>query len=430
MIRCSARIATVIVAGILVEACAGDGNPSGGPDLPAVSVPLLSEAIPPCTPLDGVDHDPCSPQLSPSIDPGGGTGTNPHFVKNPPSFADIMSGAGTADYTPHVVVRGTVETGTTRCEGYPTRDFAYLGGMTSEITNYWCFADVRVNEYIVGAGPPTLTVGLSRDTFLPAGDLDWEQDKEWAIEHWFNNPSARAAATYAGRELVLFLKPTITMAVESWAVGGHWDTWFVRRNTDTDPPTVTASFRWENQVVTEVNLDDLVTEVIAAAAARTATGRTDTTPADGPPYLVTRADQLKDFYVAGGAVYEGENATTVLPPPAPVPPGVPTNIRKSVEDERIFIVWDPPTRGGQVDEYRLWLKPVVADGTTDSFYDIPTLDGERFLEVTGMVRYLGDSFTVQIRVGNNHGYSPWSTEQTFTSSATTPPSTTSATGAA
>lgn len=128
--------------------------------------------------------------------------------------------------------------------------------------------------------------------------------------------------------------------------------------------------------------------------------------------------------IAGGTVYEGDDATTALAPPAPVPPGVPTNIRKSVEDDRIFIVWDPPTRGGRVDQYRLRLKPVAPDGTTDSFYDIPTLDGERFLEVTGMVRYLGDSFTVQIRAGNNHGFSPWSTEQTFTSSATTTTTTT------
>ena len=81
----------------------------------------------------------------------------PSFVKDPPSFDDIMTDMGV--YTPHIVVRVTVEPGTTRCEGYPTRDFAYFGGSISDITNYWCFADVRVNDYIVGAGPPALTVG-------------------------------------------------------------------------------------------------------------------------------------------------------------------------------------------------------------------------------------------------------------------------------
>ena len=322
------------------QAVAVSGVSSGG---------LLSVVIPPCTPLDGVDRDPCSLQLPPSIHPGGLTSSIPSFVKDPPSFDDIMTGMGI--YTPHIVVRVTVEPGTTRCEGYPTRHFAYLGGATRGTVNYWCFADVRVNDYIVGAGPPTLTIGFLRHTFLLAGDRDWERDKDWAIEHEFKNPAARTAATYEGRELVLFLKPTPTMTVESWAVGGHWDTWFVRRDPDTDPPGVTAAWRWENRVVSEADLDDLVTEVTAAAAARTTTDQTSTArsstesttqPATTvvewwdlpPPYLVTRADQLRDFYIAGGAVYEGDDATTVLPPPAPIPPGAPTNVAVTQNGDR------------------------------------------------------------------------------------------------
>ena len=320
MIRLFARVGPLIVLGALAAACGG-AEPSGetavtaaptgalewsGP-VPAEPVPvadrpvvvvavpetvpaeaaeqavavsgvssggLLSVVIPPCTPLDGVDRDPCSLQLPPSIYPGGLTSSIPSFVKDPPSFDDIMTGMGI--YTPHIVVRVTVEPGTTRCEGYTTRHFAYLGGATRGTVNYWCFADVRVNDYIVGAGPPTLTIGFLRHTFLLAGDRDWERDKDWAIEHEFKNPAARTAATYEGRELVLFLKPTPTMTVESWAVGGHWDTWFVRRDPDTDPPGVTAAWRWENRVVSEADLDDLVTEVTAAAAARTTTDQTST----------------------------------------------------------------------------------------------------------------------------------------------------------
>ena len=177
------------------QAVAVSGVSSGG---------LLSVVIPPCTPLDGVDRDPCSSQLPPSIHPGGLTSSIPFFVKDPPSFDDIMTGMGI--YTPHIVVRVTVEPGTTRCEGYPTKDFAYFGGSISDITNYWCFADVRVNDYIVGAGPPALTIGFLRHTFLPAGDLDWERDKDWVIEREFKNPAARTVATYEGRELVLFLR--------------------------------------------------------------------------------------------------------------------------------------------------------------------------------------------------------------------------------
>ena len=326
------RPAVVAAVPETVPADAGEGT---GP-VSGVSDGLLSVVISPCTPLDGVVHDPCSLQLPPSIHPGGLTASIPSFVKDPPSFDDIMTGMGV--YTPHIVVRVTVEPGTTRCEGYPTKDFAYVGGSISDITNYWCFADVRVNDYIVGAGPPTLTIGLLRHTFLPAGDRDWERDKDIVIEHEFKNPAARTAATYERRELVLFLGPTNTMTVESWAVGGGWDTWFVRRDPDTDPPGVTAAWRWENRVVSEANLDDLITGVKTAAAARTTTDQTNTARSSTesttqptttvaelwdlpPPYLVTRADRLRDFYIAGGAVYEGDNTTTVLPPPAPTTPG-------------------------------------------------------------------------------------------------------------
>ena len=403
-----------------------------------VSGGLLSVVIPPCTPLDGVDRDPCSSQLPPSIHPGGLTASIPSFVKNPPSFDDIMTGMGID--TPHIVVRVTVEPGTTRCEGYPTKDFAYVGGSISDITNYWCFADVRVNDYIVGAGPPTLTIGLLRNTFLPSGDRDWERDKDWAIEHEFKNPAARTAATYEGRELVLFLKPTPTMTVEAWTVGGGWDTWFVRRDPDTDPPGVTAAFRWENRVVSEADLDDLVTEVTAAAAARTTTDQTSTAQSSTenttqptttvaefwdrpPPYLVTRADQLRDFYIAGGAVYEGDDATTVLPPPAPIPPGVPTNVAVTQNGDRWFITWDAAVTGGDTSRYYLWIDSTRSDGTVTSFYNTYTLEAETEFEITYMAAPFGEQFTVQVRGWNSHGYSDWTETETLT----TPPSVTTTT---
>jgi len=482
VIRLFARVGPLIVLGVFVAACGG-ADPSGetavtaapagalewsGP-VPAesvavadraagvVSVPetapaeageravavsgvsdgLLSVVIPPCTPLDGVDLDPCSSQLPPSINPLPLTVSIPYFVKDPPSFDDMMSDMGV--YTPQIVVRVTVEPDTTRCEGYPTRDFAYFGGSISDITNYWCFADVRVNEYIVGAGPPALTVGFLRHTFLPAGDLDWEQDKYWAIERQFKNPAARTAATYGGRELVLFLGPTNTMAVEAWAVSGHWDTWFVRRDPDTDPPGVTAAFRWEDRVVSEVDLDDLVTEVTAAAAARTTTDQTSTAQSSTestaqptttvteywdllPPYFVTRADQLREFYIAGGAVYEGDDATTVLPPPVP-PPGVPTNVAVTQNGDRWFITWKADVIGGVPSRYYLWINSTHSDGTVTSFYNTRTLRAETEFEITYMAAFLGEQFTVRVRGWNSRGYSDWTEIETLT----TPPSVTTTT---
>ena len=39
-------------------------------------------------------------------------------------------------------------------------------------------------------------------------------------------------------------------------------------------------------------------------------------------FMVTDANYLRNLYVEVGATYEGENATTVLPPPPPEAPGM------------------------------------------------------------------------------------------------------------
>ena len=397
------------------------------------SVRLLTEVIPPCVPLVGVDHVPCPSDVAPSVEhpstPGHGI---PSYVKNPPSFEDIMAGVGVSAWATHIVVRVTVEPDTTRCDGYLDRRFPNLGGFSSSHRHYWCFADVRVNEYIVGEGPTTLTIGLHYETFFEFRGHTWEEDREFVIEREFENPDVRTAAVYEGRELVLFLAPTDTMTVEAWAVGGHWDTWFVLR----DGANVTAAWREGDRVVSEVNLDDLVTSVKAAAATRTvptpttvagssstagsspttAAGSTSTTLAWGsaPPFLVTRADRLRDFYVASGAVYVGEDATTVLPPPPPEAPGVPTNVGMSVEDGVVLVRWDEPESGGDVVEYRVWLLSDLADGGTKSFYNVASYQGEWFFEITYMVGLFGDEFSVQVRAGNRVGFSPWTEKRFFT----------------
>ena len=83
-------------------------------------------------------------------------------------------------------------------------------------------------------------------------------------------------------------------------------------------------------------------------------GRSTTGSIRGLPFIVDRADRLRDFYIAEGAVYEGEDAT-VLPPPAPISPGVPTNIEVSRVENRLLLTWDPPGDRGEADSYYLWL---------------------------------------------------------------------------
>ncbi len=80
------------------------------------------------------------------------------------------------------------------------------------------------------------------------------------------------------------------------------------------------------------------------------------------PVLITDANRLRDAYVEFGGTYEGEDATTVLPPPPPEPPGVPTNVGMSVEDGVVLVTWDEPESGGDVEEYCVWLLSELADG--------------------------------------------------------------------
>ena len=102
----------------------------------------------------------------------------------------------------------------------------------------------------------------------------------------------------------------------------------------------------------------------------------------------------------------------------------------STDDGRLLITWDEPESGGEAEEYRLWFVPVVADETTNSFYNVASYAGEREFEITYMVRFLGASFTVQVRAGNRIGFSPWSDKATFvapTSTTTTVSTSTTAT---
>ena len=440
----------------------GDVMPVVGVTVP---VPLLEETILPCVPLEGVEHGPCGPGVPPGVANPGVAGSIPSWVLDPPSVQQIMEGFGVFFLIPHIVVRATVLPDTTRCEGYLIAEHDYMGGEAYGKTRlYYCFADVRVNEYIVGEGPAKLTVGLNRNTFINAPGHRWDNEfhRNFVIEEEFGNPAVGVAEAYEGREVVLFLQVPMTRAVEAWQVAGYFDLWFVLENTASGGGTeYSAAYRYENRVVSQVGLDDLVASVKAAAPVRQAAvqatttttvagGVTSTTAVGGSggrqaegtsttvggvtsttgvmgttqpigerttgsirglPFIVDRADRLRDFYVAEGAVYEGEGAT-VLPPPAPVPPGVPTNVELSQVGDRWLLNWDAPD-GGPVDVYYLWLLSEFSQDYTRSFYNVPN-GADREYEVTYIARLFSDDFTVQVRAANDYGTSEWSTLQTFT----------------
>ena len=100
-------------------------------------------------------------------------------------------------------------------------------------------------------------------------------------------------------------------------------------------------------------------------------------------------------------------------------PGVPQNVDLS----EALITWDAPLGGPTVGAYYVWVRSTLSDGTVESFYNVPTLDAERFYDITHVARLFGEEFIVQVRSHNSAGYSPWTEVATFT----TPTSTTTST---
>ena len=428
----------------------------------------LEEVTPPCTPIGDPSQDPCQLGTVPHVETLS-VNSSQSLGDRRPNFANRILGVDLpGQLVPHIAIRGTAQPGTTRCEAYPVKHADYVGfsdiaSLVSTKGRYYCFVDIVVSEYLVGRGPPALTVAIHRETITDFDVDEWPSLRDGWIKA-YADPRARTAAAYEGREMVMLLRATSTIHVEAWTSRGLFTLWFVHEGRWGDLRAVAYEIylaRTDEQLnMLDLALSDLVSQIRAAGVARaeriaaaegdrsesrsadssttSATSSTVTTaagtvrPVGGigarapVPLLVTDANYLRNLYVEVGATYEGEEATTVLPPPPPEAPGLPTNVGMSVEDGVILVTWDEPESGEDVEEYRVWLLSDLADGGTKSFYNVESYQGERLFEITYMVQYFGDEFTAQVRAGNHVGYSPWTDKQTFTTPTTPTTSTTAA----
>ena len=110
----------------------------------------LEEEIPPCQPVAGSSTDPCASQDGQLA---GGEASLYFGDDEPFGVEHFVYGFGWS-WAAHLVVRGTYLPNTVRCSLQEIRD----RDPTSLGTSTFCFADIRANEYILGSGPPTLTV--------------------------------------------------------------------------------------------------------------------------------------------------------------------------------------------------------------------------------------------------------------------------------
>ena len=240
----------------------------------------LEETIPPCTPIAGSEADPCitgDPTVMVS------ESAHTYLPDEFPTLSEIMLWG--PEFLPHIVVRATALPDTSRCGLYqitpPNTVSAEHHESLDQRAYYYCFVDVRINEYIVGEGPPTLTVAIYRESLLAEGIETFGANA--LADEYFDGP-ARTAAAYEGKELIIFLGISFTLDVETWVAGyNSEETWFVQRNGD-EIRAVSGLIAWartpEHRRRLNMPLSQLVQEVKQAAQNRIAVtdGRTRQKP--------------------------------------------------------------------------------------------------------------------------------------------------------
>ena len=239
------RVGVLLVVVLLGSACGGSSvADSTGQGRRPVS--YLDEVVPPCTPVDGSQEDPCQPGPVTGVEVRSVTGAVIPPEELRPDFTPMFVGTGRAGLEIiHIVVRGAARPGTTRCQIYPVTLANYLAPRPAlDLRAYfYCFVDVTIHEYIVGTGPPELALMMHREIIWPIEDVaDWpDVEDKWI--RTLRDPQARTAAAYEGKELVLLLRPAISIAVEAMTPLGLFTRWFVQRDDAERPNSSTSGPR-------------------------------------------------------------------------------------------------------------------------------------------------------------------------------------------
>ena len=311
-----------LVLVLFLPAC-GNGV-FGRADNPGVV--YLEEVVPPCVPTES-EPDPC-PVGSPSrVDTGVLASRS---IRKVLTFTEKLVSDGHILGITHLVVRGTVKSGTTRCEIFPGILPYYIQTIYEPEAFNFCFVDMAIKEYIVGEGPPVLPVIMERRNMWDLIDSSGNLFPD--VLSILERIKSDTVSVYEGKEMILFLSIPLSIAVEGMGTLGEGSRWFVQQADD--GIRAVAQNIWlarDDEMRSKLNLplDEMIEDIKAASVERLAItgGRMGTDPA--LPILVTDANRLREFYTTVGAVYEGDNAT-VLPPPVPgeddpPPPTLPAN---------------------------------------------------------------------------------------------------------
>ena len=294
---------------VIVSGCAlvgTSGNSIGGESDGGAPLPYLQEEVPVCEPVSGSDRDPCAVIEVPNLP----TLSDPEYLKVP-NYWDLYYDAGDPPSVviPHLVIRASFLPDTTRCDLYERKLPAFVGfDFRDEVL--MCFVDARVNEYVVGTGPPTLTV-VSYSLGVGAGSVfDYQLFR------------VSTAEAFEGREGVMFLAPSPTTVVEVWWMLSFWD---VQRTGG--KVTVVAPykdyFEWrsrftdEDRALLERPLSDFESVIREGAVARATATLGRIAVGEDLPMLITNANMLRPYFEGPGVGVSYETDTPAKPPPVP-----------------------------------------------------------------------------------------------------------------
>ena len=301
----------------------------------------LTEEILPCTSISGSSVDPCESgvKIDSNVFASGDSG-GIFEPDEPLPLRSFLEGLSLGSVS-HLVVRGTYIPDTARCtSGTPFRVPSYIKpGYFQHSLLFKCYADVRVNGYILGNGPAQLTVLVAFlhywDGYYASNATGLGLTEQELIEQFLSGHMALLERGYGdtvgiyGREMVLFIGPSSDHATETWEVFRTWD---VQKQED---GTVIAVHPYRDdwkaarpsdyqtyQSQLEMALPAFKQAVTTAHQARVTKydGRVTWADRQGKaegatlPMLVTDATKLTSFFREVGA-YDHPDGPPVKPPP-------------------------------------------------------------------------------------------------------------------
>ena len=303
----------------------------------------LTEAIPPCTPVEGVTIEPCA-GVSPWV---GSTLAHRDFDAQPRDLAWFLGGDRIV-WARHFVIRGAYLPDTARCfvdNEYHTPTYLNLGTSdygSSRIGRIKCYADVRVNEYLIGSGPSKLTLRVARPFYgIPMTETEIKEEfaaLEAALTggapHWRLEVPEDGII---GIESILFIGPSsdvteeAMVAIDAWGLRtkddgtvvavhpykAYWDDRIVQGDAVTDPG------------ILAMDLPTFRTRLTAAHQGRLSVEGGIAARPEYPP-LMTDANRLRQFMVEAGAL---DNPGFPL---KPIPPACGRSVTVQAANRELF----------------------------------------------------------------------------------------------